>query len=1159
LAQLQNRTILGEVSFDELSDSVFRNSDPKTGTIDFSQFCEIFEAGLLEEEDVLFLHSLFGLFALSDGMAECRTLLSGLLMLCRGSLDSKTAAAFDLFSENDCLSFPATTQFFGVVFGILYHLRPDLEEALGFSAELLASEFVTNVFSNAGLDASDSLTLEQFRSWWVITEFPLPINCLLQEASIETNCVSFSAEELFEFFAQATDTDGFIKRDMYEGVLREISRKDDLCPLVAKIFEALDLGDGAVDFLDVCIVVAVLSSESQERTAMETFSLLDVGKDGMLSIEDARHYLVRICLLLHLLAPDQAYTTVDEGLRTLADCPPSLSLDVFLHWRKQWFPYQEFTAEELTEPWVTETDFLGATGLGSPTTGLGALNIDQMFELFASVTNPDGLITRDDLQKCFAKSEATESNMLIPTTDLIYDLFREDESDMMDFSELCSGLALFCQGTPVEKASACFSLFDFDNTDTISTQELARYVSSVFRINELGLPAIGVDLEVIVRAAVADVVQAYGVEEDGSISRAQFEEACAASLFELKSWSWLGLDQARLLLGLENVTVEHVFQLFAMSTNDDGYLSKDAYIACFVQILNQHPLLSSMGPVERARAIHVVQVLFDIFATESADFVDFTAICTGVAVLFGDYRQHVDGTVFSLYDYEEKGAIGLDDMIRYLSCIFRVMYALQPGTSMRMGVGVFELAHATAAEAFESSTLTKDGDLPFDEFLRWYNKPVEPTAANETAVLSLIEIRRLTNMVRYPIDEVFEVFAQNTNADGFVDFEAFVSSFEALARGAVLSEEDLASRNSLLVQLFNVFDVDNEGHVDFTELMSALSIFCVGPKLEKIQAVFTLYDYNERGYIAPDETNRYFRSVFRMFFALQPHMQKHVGISAEDLARLMTQRCFAECLLGEDGRASFDSFASWLLRGNFGETDLGTIDAEEETSSDGDSESDERVEHAGVVEHDGGNELPGFQFQPSTTLAQVRQLTKFEEFSAQEVCDIFAEQSSNDGVLTLGEFREAAQLIAECGGGHESESDERKVKKLHDDLFRAFDVNGDGVVTYEELLSGILVLCGGSRDDKVKTAFELFDRDGNGSITIDEMEQYLTSVFRILYEISPNIVDSVQATAEELGKTTAAQCFEDVDINHDGEISYDEFAQWYLAPRDDNSGSFGLF
>merc|ERR1719291_993457 len=99
--------------------------------------------------------------------------------------------------------------------------------------------------------------------------------------------------------------------------------------------------------------------------------------------------------------------------------------------------------------------------------------------------------------------------------------------------------------------------------------------------------------------------------------------------------------------------------------------------------------------------------------------------------------------------------------------------------------------------------------------------------------------------------------------------------------------------------------------------------------------------------------NRYFRSVFRMYFALQPHMQEHVGVTAEDLSHLMTQRCFAECTLNEHGRADFDSFASWLLRGDFGEAafgeaDHGAIDEEEETTSgDGsganDDESDEPV------------------------------------------------------------------------------------------------------------------------------------------------------------------------------------------------------------------------
>lgn len=151
--------------------------------------------------------------------------------------------------------------------------------------------------------------------------------------------------------------------------------------------------------------------------------------------------------------------------------------------------------------------------------------------------------------------------------------------------------------------------------------------------------------------------------------------------------------------------------------------------------------------------------------------------------------------------------------------------------------------------------------------------------------------------------------------------------------------------------------------------------------------------------------------------------------------------------------------------------------------------------------------------------------------------------------LTFDEFHAAARLIVQCGGGCDTEADKLAVEKLYGALFRAFDVNGDAIVSYEELLSGILVLCGGTRDDKVQTAFALFDRDGTGSISKAEMEQYLTSVFRILYEVSPATAGSIRVSAEQLGQTTASQCFEDIEVNHDGQVTYEAFAKWYLAPQ----------
>lgn len=125
-------------------------------------------------------------------------------------------------------------------------------------------------------------------------------------------------------------------------------------------------------------------------------------------------------------------------------------------------------------------------------------------------------------------------------------------------------------------------------------------------------------------------------------------------------------------------------------------------------------------------------------------------------------------------------------------------------------------------------------------------------------------------------------------------------------------------------------------------------------------------------------------------------------------------------------------------------------------------------------------------------------------------------------------------------------------------LFDLFDVDRNGVVDFQELLSGLSILCGGTRDDKVLAAFELFDLNGDGFISQPEMEQYLTSVFRVVFQTSEGLFlpfflffyyshfcTDVRAQAavspEELAIVTTTQCFEDCDLNHDGKLSFDEF------------------
>ena len=62
------------------------------------------------------------------------------------------------------------------------------------------------------------------------------------------------------------------------------------------------------------------------------------------------------------------------------------------------------------------------------------------------------------------------------------------------------------------------------------------------------------------------------------------------------------------------------------------------------------------------------------------------------------------------------------------------------------------------------------------------------------------------------------------------------------------------------------------------------------------------------------------------------------------------------------------------------------------------------------------------------------------------------------------------------------------------------------------------------------------------------MTNYLSSVFKVLYQTSPDTRESIDVGPEELAAITAQQCFEDADLNHDGRLSYDEFQRWYSLP-----------
>ncbi|XP_072256227.1 guanylyl cyclase inhibitory protein [Pyxicephalus adspersus] len=139
-------------------------------------------------------------------------------------------------------------------------------------------------------------------------------------------------------------------------------------------------------------------------------------------------------------------------------------------------------------------------------------------------------------------------------------------------------------------------------------------------------------------------------------------------------------------------------------------------------------------------------------------------------------------------------------------------------------------------------------------------------------------------------------------------------------------------------------------------------------------------------------------------------------------------------------------------------------------------------------------------------------------------------QECPSGLITLHEFR---QFFCDFTVGKES-------SEYAEQIFRALDTNGDGIVDFREYVTAISMLAHGTPEEKLRWSFNLYDKDKDGAITRTEMLDIMKAVYKM----------SVAASITKFNPMTAEECtnriFIRLDKDHNAVISLQEFVDGSL-------------
>lgn len=181
------------------------------------------------------------------------------------------------------------------------------------------------------------------------------------------------------------------------------------------------------------------------------------------------------------------------------------------------------------------------------------------------------------------------------------------------------------------------------------------------------------------------------------------------------------------------------------------------------------------------------------------------------------------------------------------------------------------------------------------------------------------------------------------------------------------------------------------------------------------------------------------------------------------------------------------------------------------------------------------------------TVEQVKSLSdesnmrKVNAQQASKAFKIFISKSDTDE-LNKGEFVDFMIQMMKKYDFCDTKAEEDVMRSGFDEVFSTFDYDKSGKLDSEECANCLALMCGGSINEKIFAAFNLFDLNNSMTLSFDELNKFIKCVFKVFAQMNDkNGPTGIWATIDinKLTLATTEKCFKDNRVvKGKGEINY---------------------